>query len=65
MRAGVEFREINSDVLLNYNERFGAISLDVSLGANRDGSDLFEHTISGIDVSGARSIQLVQWSITD
>lgn len=32
---GVEFREINSDVLLNYNERFGAISLDVSLGANR------------------------------
>ncbi|HCX24114.1 MAG: SusC/RagA family TonB-linked outer membrane protein [Flammeovirgaceae bacterium] len=32
---GVEYRETNSDILLNYNESFGNFSLDVSLGGNR------------------------------
>lgn len=31
----VTFRENNTDVLINYEERFGKISLDISVGANR------------------------------
>ncbi|MCK8480448.1 SusC/RagA family TonB-linked outer membrane protein [Psychroserpens algicola] len=31
----VKFREINTDFLINYNNQFGAISFDASLGGNR------------------------------
>ena len=31
----VSFREINTDFLINYNDQFGDISLDISLGGNR------------------------------